>query len=548
MANHPVLQNDGITYHPHRRDFFSSLLKQRTGCRRWPILERGLCLPEDRESAAAAWGRAFRFCWGKARPSEGASRRFHPAWCHGFDVAAVVTELWDRTPALRTRIAMPFGDERRAGSLVVALAALHDIGKFTLPFQMKVPELWPPEFGPFPSQAPPDFRHDAAGAYLFKLRPIEELLVRRFGPAWEALSIGLLQAVAGHHGRPVATREVAVASIAPPFLMAAVADYVQTILALFMPEPLSGGMSAPTGYRWEKVGRLASWPLSGLMVLADWIGSNQEWFPYADPEAATDAYWADAQRLAKLAVDRCGIGQAAPRAFGGLATLIGERNTPSPMQRRLAEMTMPNGPSLVLVEDVTGSGKTEGAVALAWRFLAESSAAGMVFALPTMATANAMFDRTSDVARTLFAKNASPTLALAHGKAWLHSGFHDLSLGDGPLARHQADEELADDGAFTCPAWLADESRKAFLADLGVSTIDKALLAVLASKFQSVRLAGLIGKLLIVDGRALTARLRPGRTQVPLGIRSKREPQPRTADGSNPASRIAPQSPVATVS
>jgi adenylate cyclase len=27
MANHPVLQNDGITYHPHRRDFFSSLLE-----------------------------------------------------------------------------------------------------------------------------------------------------------------------------------------------------------------------------------------------------------------------------------------------------------------------------------------------------------------------------------------------------------------------------------------------------------------------------------------------------------------------------------------
>lgn len=122
---------------------------------------------------------------------------------------ASLPELWDRMPALRRRIAMPFGDEVRLRWLVIALAALHDIGKFTLPFQMKVPELWLREFGPFPSQAPPDFRHDAAGAYLLKLRPIERILVGRLGSAWEALSAGLLQAIAGHHGRPRHCRRIA---------------------------------------------------------------------------------------------------------------------------------------------------------------------------------------------------------------------------------------------------------------------------------------------------------------------------------------------------
>ncbi|MFX8972807.1 hypothetical protein ABTN24_20165, partial [Acinetobacter baumannii] len=50
-----------------------------------------------------------------------------------------------------------------------------------------------------------------------------------------------------------------------------------------------------------------------------------------------------------------------------------------------------------------------------------------------------------------------------------------------------------------CAAWLADDRRKAFLADVGAGTIDQALLAVLPSKHQALRLAGLAEQVLIVD-------------------------------------------------
>ena len=50
-----------------------------------------------------------------------------------------------------------------------------------------------------------------------------------------------------------------------------------------------------------------------------------------------------------------------------------------------------------------------------------------------------------------------------------------------------------------CNAWLADNRKKALLADVGVGTIDQVLLAILPARHQSLRLFGLLGKILIVD-------------------------------------------------
>lgn len=50
-----------------------------------------------------------------------------------------------------------------------------------------------------------------------------------------------------------------------------------------------------------------------------------------------------------------------------------------------------------------------------------------------------------------------------------------------------------------CSAWLGRESRRALLAQVGVGTIDQALMAVLPVRFATVRQAGLAGKVLLVD-------------------------------------------------
>lgn len=57
---------------------------------------------------------------------------------------------------------------------------------------------------------------------------------------------------------------------------------------------------------------------------------------------------------------------------------------------------------LAIIEDETGAGKTEAALLLAQRMLAAGKGRGLLFALPTMATADAMFARNSQIAGQLF--------------------------------------------------------------------------------------------------------------------------------------------------
>jgi CRISPR-associated endonuclease/helicase Cas3 len=61
----------------------------------------------------------------------------------------------------------------------------------------------------------------------------------------------------------------------------------------------------------------------------------------------------------------------------------------------------------------------------------------------------------------------------------------------------RADADLPASAA--CQAFLADDKRLSLLADIGAGTIDQALLAVLPSRFNTVRLLGLCEKVLVID-------------------------------------------------
>lgn len=388
---------------------------------------------------------------GKSRPE------VHPALWHMLDVGAVAQALLSQMPLLGDA-----GDQALA-----ALICLHDLGKVSASFRAMLQE-----------DRPQRYRHwEHTGDHLWRLDP---LLADHFGGT-ETIRRALVEAIAGHHGGPRA-------ALTPDKLAQQRADIgteacadadqiVRLILQLF-PDATLEGLDLPAA-------QALSWHLNGLTVQADWIGSNPDWFPPASPDLRLTDYWSRAQEQAQVAIAKAGLFGAAV-SHGASRPLLGDF-APRPLQKAALDTPLPEGPALMILEDSTGAGKTEAGLILAHRMMQAGKGAGLFFALPTMATANAMLPRLERAAAHLF--DDRPTLALSHGRARLSDMFRKIRARDG---------SNAEDGPH-CGRWLSDDRRRVLLADLGVGTVDQALLGVLPTRFNGLRLRALSQRILIVD-------------------------------------------------
>ena len=357
---------------------------------------------------------------------------------------------------------------------LVVLVALHDIGKFSESFQSRI------NTG---KKVRPS--HWKLSDHLL-LEGLDDLIGDALGTTLDARA-ELYGAVSGHHGQPRerpprmhSKYNDATDAIGDRGRNAAI-ECTKKILELF-----PGGNLKDIN---EEYAKLLSWPLCGLTIASDWIGSNTEWFPSTgDTDISPEKYLEHAQKLAKIAVSKSGaqkeilVSQSSPLQIAKTEDL-------RPMQQSAAQISLPRGPVLTLIEDSTGTGKTEAALILAHRMMSKNKGRGIFFALPTMATANAMFERLAENILSIF--ECPPTLALIHSRAKTNPRFSKIIGGN---ARDSSADTDAD-----CTGWLVDDRRRALLANVGVGTIDQALLGILPTRFAPLRQFGLNDKILIVD-------------------------------------------------
>jgi CRISPR-associated endonuclease/helicase Cas3 len=428
--------------------------------------------------------------WAKLeRDQTGRISGWHSLVDHSADVAAVVSALLDQ-PTINKRLATAVGRQRLdpvTCTRLAALAFLHDIGKANRGFQRRID----------PRALPIGHIDQLAWVFMSsKGRIHAERLMAVLGlermAAWfvdDDAMFALWQTLFAHHGRPwsndpvdAETHWASDANGSDP--IADLAPMRDALDRWFAPA-FTTGSALPDAPAFHHA-------FAGLLMLADWLGSDKQFFPFAHGSA--NDRMTEVRDAAHAALVSVGAAvetrreSVAARATG-FSHLFGVPN-PRPLQR---DATLPTARCVVL-EAETGSGKTEAAL---WRFrhLFEAGAIdGLYFALPTRVAATQMFARVKRFRDTLFPEEDRPSVVLAVPGQVGADDARGHSLPDfGFEWNDRPDETLRQ------ARWAAEHPKRFLAAQIAVGTVDQALLAAIAVRHAHLRGTALLRHLLVVD-------------------------------------------------
>ena len=427
--------------------------------------------------------------WAKLKREGDAIVSWHSLVDHSADVAAVVEALL-KQPTIRRRLAGAAGlktlDPLTCARLA-ALAFLHDIGKANRGFRARVDPR--AETIGHIDQLSWVFNGSESDAICEGLTAV--LGLDRLGAWFAEDATPLLETLFAHHGRPWKRGETAPFSLKhwraigdddPVAKLAPMRDK----LDLWFEAAFAKGPPLPDVPAFQHA-------FAGLLMLADWLGSDEAAFCFANGEEPDRMAWARRRAPAVLhevglAIEpfREAVRAVAPdfaQAFGGFG--------PRAVQRAVTE---PDA-NLVVVEAETGSGKTEAAL---WRFKTLFEAGlvdGLYFALPTRVAATQIFARVKTFRDRVFPVDARPGVVLAvPGQA----RFDDAEARPLPGFGVQWSDD-ARDAPANRERWAAEHPKRFLAATIAVGTIDQALLGSIAVKHAHMRGTALMRQLLVVD-------------------------------------------------
>ncbi len=436
---------------------------------------------------------------------------YHLLPYHCLDVAAVGKVLLDKNIYLTQCLSRLTGlNEEILKSVLVFFLVLHDLGKFSESFQNIKPELLKELQSIEKSLKHPyskkDFGHDSMGFLLWKnivsLQVFERYQVNAYErDDWLDIINCFMQAANGHHGMPVKQGDKNFwDNYFSDTNKDAVIEFVEEVMNLFSLETFLKTTDLNCDYAdLYKKSTTASWLFAGFCVLCDWIGSGKKVI-YKKDKMKLKQYWEEvALKTAEQTIDEASVLPCrSNRQLNPLKELLElpENAQLTPLQEIVATIELSDSPQLFIIEDATGAGKTEASLILLNRLMAKGLAYGFYLALPTMATADGIYPRVQNTYDKLFASGEKPSLVLSHSSAKLSQHFTETIISSDSTDSEQA---YPDDAQSRCKAWLADNRKKTLLAHVGVGTIDQTFLAVLKAKYQSLRLIGLVGKVLVID-------------------------------------------------
>lgn len=445
-----------------------------------------------------------RVLWAKKARSE-QDKQWLPLVTHMSDAAEIAKLVWHRWLPAGTKRRIAFGlnviqsadSEDSALPCFIFLAAAHDLGKAIPAFQGKLSgSEFDEQLRKQLTQAGlslPNNLHSREARHFWA----SQIILERYG-----FSTKLAVILGGHHGQPPGW--IQVNTLKKSYHSDLGWEHGQEAWGKIQQELLAyalelTGVSEQEAQSWQP-DVSAQVLLSGLVIMADWIVSNEVHFPYASIsgrsrtsiDRAEDAW-------AELDLPQCWSPNNAyeKRDFYRNRFKI----DPRPVQTAILDVLGDvSHPGIVILEAPMGEGKTEAALAAAELLADRTKRSGVYFALPTQATANAMFSRIcSWIARLEDGVNHS--VHLAHGKANLNELYYSIQTATKEMGGFwvggDESEETGDD-AIIVHEWFSGR-KKGILADFVIGTIDQVLMGGLKQKHLAMRHLGLTNKVVILD-------------------------------------------------
>lgn len=425
--------------------------------------------------------KAKAYLW--AKTGKDGVPEWHPLILHMLDVAASGDAILEREPeSTRIRMGAIFGMEwKDARAWLLVVVACHDLGKACPGFQCKWPNLLDQAGLPLPRGPNTKINH----AFVSQIALME--LLHQIGWAFELAEL-VSDAVGCHHGErisPIRLRDLQGdrRAIGNSEWSEARRRLFESIMQVLKPGdvPDKKTLSGPDFML-----------LSGLTSFADWIGSNEDWFPFGTPDECGDLLgWFEKSRdHANDALNCIGWQARTPLSYRPKSFKRVFGFSPRPLQWAVADaLVNVKEPSILLVEAPMGEGKTEAAFFAHIELQRKFGHRGMYVALPTKATGNAMFRRTLEFLRRQNV-DRKLDLQLVHGAALLSDTFQNLSI--------SGIYDPSTGGEVRAGEWFTNKKR-ALLSEYGVGTVDQALMPILPVRHNFVRLWGLANRVVVFD-------------------------------------------------
>lgn len=454
----------------------------------------------DLDALYSGWSAATASAWAKLDAETGASL---PLFCHLADAAATADWLWKQflPEAVRSTLSASLGSDDAAHAAVVFAAGVHDVGKLTPAFARKA-ELAGKPFAVTAMQRAglrfPMYRGDVPHGLTGHVAVVRWLEDRHGYRRPRAHTIATV--VGGHHGKFPSSQQLLDARRNWAAFGDRELEDDELVECLWhrsrfeiLDRVATAATISPHLESWKPTGWTSETQVlvSAVVILADWLASNVDYFPYHSIGPGRVQRAIDAVRLPHpwRPSQPPDIDRLFTQRFPHLSGLA-----PSPLQRAAVQAAeSATSPPLIVIEAPMGAGKTEAAYLAAETLAHRFGSGGLFIGLPTMATANPMFDRVLDWLGTTLTDDAS--VMLAHSKSAHQDRFQGLL--NSSRFRQIHDEDTTASRAMVA-TWLTGR-KKATQASFVVGTVDQLLLMGLQAKHVTLRHLAMAGKVVVVD-------------------------------------------------